>query len=248
MGGFFYFIDKLHPFINFSLLTAGVQKNKLKFNFQNPKKTFVSKCLIQIKTDMKRAKLLLALGCFLINFLGMSQVGIGTTSPTAKLDIDAAADAIPALSIRPRATAPTGTADGQIAMIDKSLYIYDTTRNKWLSSETVTVTWGNNGGNDDEFLDLGNVGTLGSGIKMPQNGTIVYISAQSSGGVSTKGIEIRKNNPSSTINTFNLLANSYTNNSANLDFNAGDFLKIYVSSAGGDVNDPVVTLWIKWRK
>lgn len=37
---------------------------------------------------MKRAKLLLALGCFLITFSGMSQVGIGTTTPDASTSLD----------------------------------------------------------------------------------------------------------------------------------------------------------------
>lgn len=198
---------------------------------------------------MKYLKLLFALLAAIVSVAMNAQVGIGTTTPTAKLEIDASADAIPALEIVPQATTPTGTSDGQICILENSLYVYDSSRSKWLSSETMVLSWGGSGNFDDRYLETnGNFSATG-GIKIPKNATIVAITAQATtGGNPTKGFEIRKNNPSVTVNTFSLVANTYNNKTSNIDINADDFLRVFATNAGSDVTSPTVTLWIKWRK
>ena len=178
----------------------------------------------------------------------LGKVGIGTTAPTAKLEIDATDETIPPLEIVPSATVPTGTANGQIMVMDNSIFIFDVTRNKWLSSETISTSYTLNGGSSNEYLRFENIRSQNSGPKMPFAGTIVAITAQSSGGVANKGFEIRKNGAGASLFNFNLAANTYTNTTTNINFNAGDFLNVFVVNAGIDVNDPSVLLFIKWRK
>lgn len=179
-----------------------------------------------------------------------AQVGIGTTNPTSKLEIDASTDAIPALEIVPRTTAPTGTANGQISMIDGSLYIYDVTRAKWLSSETITLNFGYFDVIQNGYLDYSGLiyADETSGSKMPMNGTLVYATIQTSGGNTTKQFRVRKNGTTTNIQNMNLTSGTYTDNTLNMDFNAGDFLNVFVTNNGTSVNKPIVTLYIKWRK
>lgn len=174
-----------------------------------------------------------------------AQVGIGTTNPTAKLEIDASTDAIPALEIVPITTVPTGTASGQMVIKDGSLYIYDQTRVKWLSSETMTYAFGRAGGTDNIYLEYSGVANANSGAKILKNATIVGITAQSSGGVTTKAFDIELSTGTS---TFSLVGGEYSSNIANIDVDAGDYIAIFVRNAGNDVNNPTVTLHLKWRE
>lgn len=175
-------------------------------------------------------------------------VGINTTSATSKLEIDASTGTTPPLEIVPRTTVPTGTAGGQIAVIDNSLYIYDVSRTKWLSSETVTFEWGHDGNLKGAYLDCAGVlNEPNTGVKMPYNGTIIAITALQSGGDASKGFVVRKNSASTDLISFNLTSFTY-NASTNIDFNADDFLKVFTVAAGGECTNPVVTLYIKWRK
>jgi hypothetical protein len=189
----------------------------------------------------------ISLFLFCIN-ISYSQVGIGTTNPTAKLEIDAASDAIPALEIVPRTTAPTGTASGQMSIIDGSLYIYDATRSKWLSSETVPFSFALSGGGiNDQYLGYSGITSNLTGVKMPLNGTIVMITAESSGGNASKGFEIRKTIANTTIFSFSLASYTYTNTAVNINFNADEYVNIY-ANATANTQNPIVTIFVKWRK
>ena len=178
----------------------------------------------------------------------LGSVGIGTVAPTAKLEIDATGETIPPLEIVPSASVPAGTANGQMMFMDNTLYMFDLTRNKWLSAETITLSFTNNGTTTNEYLRFENIRTRMSGLKMPFNGTIMAITAQSSGGDANKGFEIRKNGNTTSLFAFNLISNVYTNTTTNINFNAGDFVNVFATNVGNDVNDPSITLFIKWRK
>jgi len=180
----------------------------------------------------------------------IGRLGIGTVNPTAKLEIDATTENIPALEIVPRTTAPTGTANGQIAVIDNSMYMFDLGRNKWLSVETMPFAFGNSGSTNNSYLNFTTFANQNSSAKMPFDGTIVAITVQTSGGGSgaTKGFEIRKNGTTASIFSFNLVAYAYMNTTTNIDFNAGDFINVFAVAGGGSPSDPVATLFINWRK
>lgn len=192
---------------------------------------------------------LMTLAAILGTFAMYSQVGIGTIVPSAELEIEGTGT-LPALELNPQ-VAPVGTATGQIAVIGDQLYMYDATRAKWLSASATPLTWSKNGSADDENLRFGgDVADTNSGAAMPYNGTIVFVSARASGGLATKGFEIRRRNGPFTWSTtpFNLVGGNFRDTSYNVDFNAGEYINVYAVAAGAAVTNAAVTVWVKWRQ
>lgn len=196
--------------------------------------------------------LILALSVCLYTYTLSAQVGIATTVPSAQLELanNPLAPNFPLLELNPQ-TAPVGTATGQLAVIGNQLFMYDATRAKWLSTSATPLSWSKTGSASNENLRFGgDVANNNSGAAMPYNGTIVFVSAQSSGGNATKGFDVRVRSGSTTLSTttFNLIANNFTNTSYNVDFVAGNYINVYAVPAGAAVTDPAVTVWVKWRK
>lgn len=180
-----------------------------------------------------------------------SQVGIGTVAPTAELEIETTNTGIPALELNPQ-TGPTGTVTGQIAVIGDKLFMYDDTRNKWLSVETMPLQYGRNGNADNQRLHYGgNMQNNNSGAMMPFNGTVVAVSSRSSGGQSDKQFQVRirngTTNQSGTF-TFDLVSNEYISTTTDANFNSGDYINVHAQAAGSTVSNATVILWIKWRQ
>jgi hypothetical protein len=133
--------------------------------------------------------------------------------------------------------------------------MYDSSRGKWLSTNGVLLNFGLESSVDNRFLEYaGDV--LLSGPRMPKDGTIVYVTINSSGGEANKKYELFLNNSGVPNNDANpsvdgiLQASgaSFTTTTYNLDFNAGDYIRVYASAEGNAVLNPVVLLWVKWRK
>ena len=182
-----------------------------------------------------------------------AQVGIGTILPTAELEIETTNTGIPALELNPQST-PVGTADGQLAVIDDKLYLYDATRTKWLSTDTTSLNYGWAGTADGQVLWFGGDVEL-TGPIMPLDGTIVYVTINSTGGNTTKRMELQingadvGNNGDPTIDgRISLAGGSFSYSDYNIDFNAGDYLTIEAASNGTGVDDPVAVIWVKWRQ
>ncbi|PQB05359.1 hypothetical protein [Aureitalea marina] len=193
----------------------------------------------------------LSLIVFLFNFsVIFGQVGIGTTSPSAQLEIDDSGSGLPALELNPQ-TSPTGTADGQIAVIGTELYLYDDKRGKWLSTQTIPLSFARSGNRASGGLQFGgNMNNQSSGPIMPFDGTIIAVTANSSGGTSDKEFQIRVRNGTTTNSSvsFNLSSNTYIDDKTNTDFSAGDYLVVrLIDNGDGDVSQPTATIWIKWR-
>ncbi len=198
---------------------------------------------------------------FCMHYYSFTQVGIGTTSPTSELEIETTNTGIPALELNPQ-SAPTGTVTGQLAVIGDKLYMYDATRIKWLSIETTALQYGYAFAADDQVLFFG--GDIGldtfteddTGPKMPFDGTIVYITVESSGGNASKSFNIEINGtavPNDNANPpvdgrFSLSSGSYSYTDYNIDFNAGDYIMLKARSNGSAVNDPAAIIWVKWRE
>jgi hypothetical protein len=181
-----------------------------------------------------------------------AQVGIGTITPTAEFEVSTTNTGIPALELNPQST-PVGTATGQLAVIGDQLYMYDVTRAKWLSTETTTLTFTSTGPTTNILLKYGEVANVNSGAYMPHAGTIVYIGATTSdlsGSSSTKAFDVTVKNGATTISTttFNLVNWKFLKTDYNVNFNAGNYINVRTPSAGGNVTDPTVTVWVKWRK
>ena len=182
----------------------------------------------------------------------LAQVGVGTTSPVGKLTVDASADTTAALELVPQPTPTTNLAAGQIAVIGDKAYMYDVSRSKWLSLEILPIEFGFSGARDNVYLrSAGNVNNANSGPIMPYNGTIVAVTANSNNGSTTKEFEVRVRNGTTTNSTqsYNLVNREFLENNTNLDFDAGDFLKVFINDdTTGDVNNLNVVLFVKWRQ
>ncbi len=123
-----------------------------------------------------------------VHSICFSQVGIKTTSPTSELEIATTNTGIPALEMNPQ-TAPTGSVTGQISVIGDKLYMYDATRVKWLSIESSALQFSYAGAASKQTLWFGG-NTENTGPKMPFDGTIVYMTLNSSGGQANKAFDI----------------------------------------------------------
>ncbi|MDG1730700.1 MAG: hypothetical protein P8K68_03635 [Algibacter sp.] len=208
---------------------------------------------------MKNIAYLLMLWLFSINY-SFAQVGIGTTNPTAELEIETSDVGnplldIPALEINPQVShVPIGTTTGQISVIGDKLYMYDGTRNKWLSIETTKLHFGRGGARSNEVMRyVGSFGNQNSSALMPFDGTIVYISARARAGLANKdfSVEIRNANAIiGTANTYSLVSREFIDTTVNNDFSAGDYIisRIENTPNNATVQDLIVTIWVKWRQ
>jgi hypothetical protein len=180
-----------------------------------------------------------------------SQIGIGTITPTAEIEVSTTNTGIPAFELNPQ-SAPVGSATGQLAVIGDQLFMYDAIRTKWLSIGATAFTWSIRGNSRNEYLKFsgGGLRDLGTGAPMPFDGTIVYIAATSTAGMATKGFDILVRNGTTTnsTTTFNLVANNYSNTTHNINFAAGDYLNVWCQDDAVDVVDPTLTVWVKQRK
>jgi len=147
-------------------------------------------------------------------------------------------------------TAPTSPYDGQMwydnSSGERTLYIYDASRSKWLSSSEWTLQWGHDNG-DGELLRGSGVNTpgTGTGVLIPKDCTIVRISGRQRNGAATKQFDILVNGTSAL--NFDLTSDEYTNNTVDEDLDADDYIWIEVESAGGGAQDVAITLWFAWR-
>lgn len=192
---------------------------------------------------------------FVLFFVGFTpilsaQIGVGTNSPTAKLEIESDDAGIPALELNPQSN-PVGTDPGQIAVIGDELFMFDITRSKWLSITTMPLQFGRNGDANAQNINFGgNMVSGTSGPLMPKDGTIVGITINSAGGNATKEfqIRVRKDNSTSATESVNLEDNEYNNMSVNVDFEAGEFITVRARDNGnGAVEDPAIVVWVKWK-
>ncbi|WP_435579630.1 hypothetical protein [Gilvibacter sp.] len=197
------------------------------------------------------------LACVAVLFFGVqhakAQVGIGTTTPTAQLTIDAGSSGIAPLELTNTTTAPThNLSGGQIAVINNELYFYEPDRSHWLSVTTIPVAFVRNGSVSNQNLYFsGRITNQSSGAVMPKNGTIIAISGISSGGNGEKRFQLRVRNDGSdqSVTDVSLDDNVLNDDEVNIDFSAGDNITMRARDDGnGDVNNPSIILWIKWRE
>lgn len=199
--------------------------------------------------------MLLLIGCY-----GFSQVGIGTTTPTAELEIQTSDVGnsvldIPALEINPQVShVPTGSTTGQISVIGDKLFMYDGTRAKWLSIEVSSLSFGRSGNSDNVNLrTAGNQSSNRSGYLMPFDGTITYASIKSNdnSGAQAKqfSIQIRNGNTTNSATNVSTVASEYSSTTLNIDFSTGDYVNVRINNDGnGNINNVGAVIWVKWRQ
>lgn len=181
------------------------------------------------------------------------KVGINTSQPQAKLDINNQENGLPSLYLMPQ-TAPVGSSDGEFAVIGDRLYLYSASKGKWLSAETSLYSFAEDGVAATRLEYTGDVELTGP--KIPINGTIVEINIRAEVASPLKRIQLVINGtpvPNNDTNpnidgTLALDANGeFFTNTYNLDINSGDILTVTQGGAGTLVN-VFVDIVIKWRQ
>ncbi|CAM1333033.1 hypothetical protein [Tenacibaculum aestuariivivum] len=177
-------------------------------------------------------------------------VGIGDFSGATTIDaqLHVKSTNVP-FKIQPNTTTPTGTSTGQM-FVDSTngiLYIFDGTRNKWLSVDRTMVGWGRNNDNTtNEYLrQFNGAQSNNNGWRMIRNGTITAISAQTNINQNWT-LEIRKNDAPAVITSITMTTQGNHNNTINVNINEGDYIQAYCN--GTSIDYPEVLIEIAWRK
>jgi hypothetical protein len=174
------------------------------------------------------------------------KVGLGTSITAAKVEIGNIGTDPPLGMPNSGSAATTNLASGKLQIIDRELYTYDGTRAKWLSVSEWSLQYGRNGNSDGVYLNFGGDESNGtSGARMPRNGTMVAVTALSSGGNATKSFDVEV--AGAVAFSFSMTANAYTSTTDNINFSANDRINVFASAAGTAVADATVILWIRWR-
>ncbi len=130
----------------------------------------------------------------------------------------------------------------------------DTTRgNKTLSVESNTYSFGENSlVHLDWIRPVGNATDADSGYIMPLDGTVVFGTAhcENTSGADSKDIHLFINGvDQGSLGTLAGGANvTFNNNTVNLDFNAGDRIRLQAQGAAtGNIEDTVASVTVRWR-
>lgn len=159
--------------------------------------------------------------------------------------------------ITPKSSLPTVTGeDGMMAMVSGGLlFVYDGTRNKWLSIQRQYLIFGRRRSTQNQYLNIasGSMPSNNSGYRMIRNATIVGLSAQldenvGAAQICTIGVRVNdlNSNLSGSILTIPAGSNGTSDSGINVDLNSTDWMQCYLASSA-PVQDPVFIVEIAYR-
>ena len=149
-----------------------------------------------------------------------------------------------ALQIAPVDYVPaSGLADGQIINKAGILYVYDITRDAWLSMMRQNVVFGARKA-DGRYLSIGGVTAGSTGWPCLRDGKILGITAQGSSGYESKKFSLMVGND--VVHDFLLNNYFYINPNLNIPFSTGSVIKLLASSEYTPCNNVSVSLEIAW--
>jgi len=129
------------------------------------------------------------------------------------------------------------------------LWVYDSSRSKWLSSDRLTASAGRAGRAKNSYLRLhdGQTSNL-TGYRLPRDATITAMMAQTRN-VETWTLRVRKNG--SATNVASLVLNGVDGRhviTTNVDLDEGDQVQFYADTTEIlGIRDPFVWIEIAWR-
>jgi len=128
--------------------------------------------------------------------------------------------------------------------------VTDSTRgDKQLSIDSNSYLWSENSLGNNDWVQIAGAGDADSGYIMPLDGTIVMATAHCENANNASTINIyngASTTPVAAAGSFTASANAqFVNTTLNLDVAQGD--RIRLRNVGGQIQDTVITLYIKWR-
>jgi len=172
---------------------------------------------------------------------------IDATSGAVVIDIGEATNA--PLELTEKSSLPsTGLSSGQLAVKDGTLFVYDGTRSKWISTTRMFIVFGRRGRTRNQYLNIFNgiVPSNLSGVPICKNAVIVSLSGMFDAS-NTGTFEIRKDDGTTPIVSLSLNSESKKQDiTTNIDINTGDGLQGYFSS-NNRCNSPIIVVEIAWR-
>ncbi len=129
---------------------------------------------------------------------------------------------------------------------NNQLFIYDTTRSKWLSVFEHGYLFSDKAVKN-KFMDVGSNFGFDVGYVVPFEATITRITILAAMHYTGKNIEIRKNN-TTILTTKTMTSQIHYFNDEDVDVNTGDFLQVFVSGSGGALKRATCNIYIRERK
>lgn len=133
-----------------------------------------------------------------------------------------------------------------------TLVFDDSTRSdKTLSVAETAVSWSESSLSNNDWLNIGSAVDATSGYEIPMDATIVRFTAQlADNNGNTKSLDLYINGSiNSTLTTFTGASGEKTarNEALNIDVNQDDKVQLRAGPTGGNIDDIVATVWLKWR-
>jgi len=129
------------------------------------------------------------------------------------------------------------------------LWIFDDTRDKWLSTDTSIIIAGRNGRVNNSYLKVvdGQASNL-SGYRLPRDATIISLSAQTTN-PETWTLRVRKNKIHNEIASLSLVNIEGDHDTGlDIDVEEGDVLQFFADTiAFWGIENPLVWAEIAWR-
>ncbi len=165
------------------------------------------------------------------------------------IKVDTASSTNAPLELVPKANLPTqGLQDGQLAVKDSILCIYDSVRSKWLSVQRQFLVFGRKGNSRNQYLGFfgSRFVSNNSGLRLARSATIVSLSGQVNA-VGDCTFNVRRNDVATNIASIAITAAlGASDTSMNVDLNNGDYLQGYLSAVS-IIEDPIIIIEIAWR-
>lgn len=130
------------------------------------------------------------------------------------------------------------------------LWVYDSSRSKWLSSDRLSAVAGRKGRSKNAYLRVHDGQAINlTGYRVPRNATITAISAQTRGD-ETWTLQVRKNGDSANIASLAMINVAGAHNATvNVNLDEGDRVQFFAeTTAFFGIKDPFIWVEIAWRK